>query len=221
MAQKLSLQQHLDLLGLDARLLSFRGIERQAIDRALAGEPISHAVAVKICRELNRLHDLDPKVGTLQPEDLQGLQTWKHEATKEDYMQRSDYQPGMLTPEQQQRIWRDITPDGQVERCAKAVTIQRAAEDIVGGILRYNQSTEGIQRAQRAQQEIERKQRQQVAARKTVYGSAGHPGMITRSYSREEQARRFIAEQQANLRRDNERMAELRRQVQRERAGYR
>jgi hypothetical protein len=125
-------------------------------------------------------------------------------------MNRTDTtQPWELTPEQQQRLWRDITSDGQVERCARAVTINRAAEDIVAGILCYNQSTEGIQRAQ---QETLRKRRQQHAN-----------GLITRSkpYSREEQARRFIAEQHANLRRNNERIAELRRQVQRERAGLR
>ena len=140
-------------------------------------------------------------------------------------MNRTDTtQPWELTSEQQQRLRRDIMPtyQGQINRCAQAVHTQRIAEEITGAILRYSQSTEGIQRAQRAQQEIERQQRQQVAARKTVYSGAPS-GMITRSrpQSREEQARAFIAQQQANLRRDNERMAELRRQVQRERVGYR
>ena len=65
-------------------------------------------------------------------------------------MNRTDTtQPWELTSEQQQRLWRDIMPtyQGQVERCAQAVHTQRIAEDIVAGILRYNQSTEGIQRA--------------------------------------------------------------------------
>ncbi len=124
-------------------------------------------------------------------------------------MNRTDYQPGMLTPTEQQRIARDINPDGwfaheQIERCAKAVTLQHLAEQLLPEIKRR----------------VERNQQQQDAARKTVYGSAP-AGMITRSYSREEQARRFIAEQQANLARSNREIAELRRQVQRERVGYR
>lgn len=115
----------------------------------------------------------------------------------------SDYQPGMLSPIEQQRIQRDITPGGQVERAAQAIHVQREQRALVDAFITRLQSSAG-QRL--LQQTIERTQRRPAYA--------GVPsGMITRSPAP-------LATMRADLDALKRRGAAIERQVARERRGY-
>lgn len=77
-ANRLSLQEHMDHLGLNSRKLGLQtGVEQAAIDRALTGQPIAYEAAMRICRYLSKEHKVSTKDGAgFQPEHIRGLQTW-------------------------------------------------------------------------------------------------------------------------------------------------
>lgn len=110
-------------------------------------------------------------------------------------------QPWEMTQVQQERLQRDITPGGQIERAAQVVHVQRIQQAQVDALITLIQSSEG---ERIFQQERERKQR------KPVYTS----GLVTRQQP-------ALAAMQAELRRDNARLEVLRQRASRERSGYR
>jgi hypothetical protein len=86
----LSLQEHLDLLGLSAGQLSFNShVPESVITRAAQGGHIALPHAQKICETLAKEHGANPAhaVG-IQPEHIRGLQVWrldeKHHQLKKD-----------------------------------------------------------------------------------------------------------------------------------------
>ena len=202
MAQKQGLQEHLDMLGLTPRSLSLRlpDVPQVAVERALFGQPIAHSLAVKICAELSKRHNLDSKRGTLTPEDL-GIVTWKHEASKDIAMQRLNAT----------ELLRTMEPCDQVRLSAKIFEIQeqqRAQQAAIVQTIRMHEAEllRGL--------EIDRARRRQVS-RQPVYGSPPS-GMITRNGRTID-----LARMQANLARSNRELAEMTRRVKAERAGYR
>lgn len=194
MSQKLSLRQHMDLLGLTPfKLYAQSGVEQSAIERALAGQPISYALAVKLCQALTTAHNLDSKVGRLQPEDL-GLNTWKPTNYQEDHMQRNIQ-------------LRDLEATDQVRIAAAIITRQRAETARREEIVRILQSPQGQQLLR------------QVAARNQRTPTQSHAqssGLITRNGKTID-----LAKMQLELARDTAKLREIERRVARERTGYR
>jgi len=115
-------------------------------------------------------------------------------------------QPWELTTTQQERLRRDITPGGQIERAAQVVSIQRVQRARVDALITLIQSSDGPRIFGQALAPKQRKPR-----------ASG--GMITRSVYTPAREQPHIAAMQANLARLEKRGAAIERQVQRERAG--
>lgn len=193
-ANRLSLQEHMDHLGLNSQKLSLRtGVEQAAVERALAGQPIAYQSALKICNYLSKEHKVSTKDGGgFVPEHIRGLQTW----------QPPDYDP-------QER---------QVRAATAEITRQRQQE-AVRAMAEWGARTYGPA----AQRSLEaEKQRQRKTAQPPRVASH-HPAIIERRQpqSREQRARDYIMQGQAALARSKREEAEIRRKVARERAGYR
>lgn len=193
--QQLSLQEHLDHLGLTPRTFALQlpDVPQAAIERALSGQPIAHSVAVKICNKLTKLHNLDSK-RPFWPSDL-GITTVNY-GYQEDSMQRNTAGA----------ILRNMEATDQV-RLAAAIIHNQNQQRAIRAAVEMALRTPEVQRLVVGM--IERNQRRPVYA--------GAPaGMLTRNGRTVN-----LAQMEADQARDNRRLAELRRQVARERTGSR